>query len=79
MQHTLFDTRCLTPKCNVRSETSVTVPSTLNVQYCPLMVEQFDPASQHWFEIVDLMVEVHCQAALKVPSPGHVLPTLLEI
>ena len=43
------------------------------------MVEQFDPASQHWFEIVELMVGVHCQVALKAPSPGHLLSTLLEI
>ena len=75
----LFDTQCLTPEGNVRSETSVTVPSTLNVQYCSLMVEQFDPASLHWFEIADLMVGVHCQAALKAPCPGHVLSTLLAI
>ena len=60
----------------MRSEKSVTVPSTLNA---PLTVEQFDPASPRWLEIVDLTVGVHCGSALDSPNLSRVLLTSLAI
>ena len=41
----------MTPECNLRSETSVTVPSRLNAP-SSLVGGQFDPASLRQFEIV---------------------------
>ena len=46
---------------------------------CPLMVEQFDPASPRQLEIVNLMVGVRCRAALNLPNHGRVLSTSLAI